>query len=197
VYSDLWSPTLRQGDVLGPLHLPLIGNNHEVIATLPDIASETVGTAERMILPASRRYVVIVSHDCEFNEGKRDRVLLARIQSPQKVPTAPDIGVLRASNDVDARNAAKASVDGVDVFVIDPLDGHFDEPQMVVFTTITPFPAKKMLRQLQAVKRAEMDHSTRLLLRRKLAWFFLRSQDDVPPDSKRPAAEVMKKFQEL
>jgi len=120
MYSSLWSPKLRQGDLLGPLHLPLIGNNHEVISTLPNIGAAAGGAAERMILPASRRYVVVVSHDCEFNEGKRDRVLLARIQSVQKGPGAPDIGLLRASNDIDARHSANSPVDGVDVFVIDP-----------------------------------------------------------------------------
>jgi len=193
MYSELWSPRLRQGDVLGPLHLPLVGRKQEVIAALEAVGSETGGAADRMIVPAARRHVVVVSHDCEFNEAKRDRLLLARVQS---VPQSPglDFDALRASNDIDARHAAGAPVVGVDNFVLDPLPEHFEEPQVVVFTTVTPYPAKNMLAELQRVKQAELLHSQRLLLRRKLAWFFLRGEEDVDEAEKRPAVEVRKDF---
>jgi hypothetical protein len=190
VYSERWSPTLRQGDILGPVLLPLVGKRHEVISTLGGLADESGADPDRMILTAARRYVAVVSHDCEFNEGKRDRLLLARVQEIPRELTEEQQAALRESNDVEARHDVGKNVAGVDSFLLDPLDGHFENPQVVVFTTITPFPMKTA-DDLHAEKRAELRHEHRLLLRRKLAWFFLRTQDDVAEDEKRPPSEVL------
>ena len=197
MYSDLWSPTLRQGDILGPLPVPLVGKQLDVVSKFDDLSAQTGGPPVQMLVPAARRYVAVLSHDCEFNEGKRDRLLLARVGEVDKRLDADAIAELRVSNDVEGRHAAKKSVDGVDSFVLDPLDGVFDSPKLIVFTTTTPWPAAaQMIRKLQAAKVAELEHEHRLLLRRKLAWFFLRSPDDVPQGDKRPKEAIAAGFRE-
>lgn len=190
MYSDRWSPTLRQGDIIGPILLPLVGNKQEAISVMGSIRDEVGGTPKQMILDASHRLVAVVSHDCEFNEGKRDRILVARVKEVPRDLSDDALAAMRLSNDVEARHAADEAVDGVDNFLLDPCPDVYESPHVVVFTTITPYPIK-MVDQLHAAKRAELRHDQRLLFRRKLAWFFLRNPEDVPDATKRSPAEIL------
>lgn len=189
MYSELWSPSLRQGDVLGPLYVPMVGNKQTVISSLVGPGGGVGDEVEQMLFPAKSRYVTVVSHDCEFNEGKRDRLLVARMQNtPRDDPEL--VEKLRQSNDVEARHAAKEQVDGVDNFLFEPLEGAFEYPYVAVFSTIIPFPAADVV-GYQRIKKAELTHEHRLLFRTKLAWYFVRGPEDVPEDEKKPPEEVL------
>lgn len=189
MYSERWSPGLRQGDVLGPLAVPMVGNKQAVISSLLSPTGEVASDVEHMVFPAKSRYVAVVSHDCEFNEGKRDRLLVARIQSaPRDKPEL--VEALRRSNDIEARHAAREQVDGVANFLLEPLEGEFEHPQVAVFSTIMPFGAGD-LKSYQLMKKAELTHQQRLLFRTKLAWYFLRSPDDIDEDEKLPPEQVL------
>lgn len=146
------------------------------------------GPPERVIIDAEPRFVAVVSHDCEFNEGKRQRVLVARLQKVQGNLSADRLDHLRRSNDIEAQEARGETVAGVDSFVVPPLPGCFDDEQVIHFTTIMPLPME-MLDYLAERKWAELQHDERLRLRKKLAWFFVRSHEDIPADEKeeRPA----------
>ena len=75
---------------------------------------------------------MVISHDCEFNEAKRNKLLVARLQGVQGNLTEEQRGDLRQSNDVEARAQAKLDVAGVNAFVFDPLPGVFeDEPSPI------------------------------------------------------------------
>jgi hypothetical protein len=100
------------------------------------IAEPSGGAVQKMLVPAKPRYVVIASHDCEFNDGKRDRIVVARLMAvPQH--QAHQVDTLRLSNDIEARHMADEPVDGVDNFLFDPLDDCLPEPHVAVFTTLT------------------------------------------------------------
>lgn len=195
MYSDVWSPTLRQGDVLGPVPVPMVGNQQEVLSRVASPAATVGGRVEQVLFPLKSRYVAVVSHDCEFNEGKRDRLLLARIQGAPK--DKPDvIEALRRSNDIEARHAAGEQVDGVDNYLLEPIPGEFDWPHVVVFSTIMPF-STTGLRDFHLAKKAELEHEHRLRFRTKLAWFFIRSPEDVDADQKMPPDEFLRSLGEL
>jgi len=192
MYADYWCSCLRQGDVIGPIPLP-------VIPAKPIVTSQTspVATAGAeitgMLVDAKPAYAVILSHDCEFlNEGKAERILLARVQSIDKRADAERMEEIRSSNDVRARLALGGVVHGVDSFLLDPIPGHLDDRKVAAFRTLVSYSnTPATLTALYHLKRAELQHSQRLLLKHKLAWFFLRSDEDLPDEEKRPKDVVL------
>jgi hypothetical protein len=192
MYSELWSKRLRQGDIVGPVSIPFLGKKHQVLTTVDTLGGAIPTPIQSVVVPVKPKYVAIVSHDCEFNEAKREYILLARIQRIDPRLDDNEIAAVRLSNDVKARHAAKQQVDGVDSFLIDAIDGHLEGPQVISFTALMPYPTTaSMLTDLQDRKRAELTHEQRLLLKQKLAWFFLRTDDDVPAEEKRPKTEIV------
>jgi hypothetical protein len=189
VYSELWSPGLRQGDIVGPLALPLLGKRFEVVGRGSSLTTtaqlEPVG---KVIIEGVEAFTAVVSHDCEFNEGKRNKLLVARLQRVQGNLTEEELDAVWASNDVEARVEADQPIAAVDSFIVAPLNGLFPEPQVINFATTTPLPMA-MKDDLLAAKKAEMDHDFRVLFRKKLAWFFGRDAEDIPDADKRPPPE--------
>jgi hypothetical protein len=184
MYAPLWSPGLRQGDIVGKIFTPTFSGDTRPIGAPQSIASDVQAQAmESAIIHGESRYAMVVSHDCEFNEGKRNRVLLARIESVQGNLSPEQREALRLSNNVLARAEAELEVAGVDAFMIDPIEHVLPDESIVSFTTIFPFPAKR-LGDLVALKRAELEHETRLLFRAKLAWFFGRAADDIASEER-------------
>jgi hypothetical protein len=184
VYSALWSPRLRQGDVVGPVRLPTIGKNFQSIVTESSLTGTTPKQQPtQVIIEAGYHHVAIISHCCEFNEGKRNKFLVARLQTPQGNLSAEQYEALRLSNDIQARVEANLAVAGVDSFFLEPIPGHIDGNQVVVFTSITAVPLS-MQDDFLTAKRAELDQEHRIQFRGKLAWFFGRAADDIPDDEK-------------
>lgn len=185
MYSARWSPRLRQGDILGPIPLPLMGTDFGVVFRTKSLIDPTAGGDQQLsvTIPAARVVAAVVSHDCEFNERKRNKLLVARLQSVQGNLSDNERQALRESNDVQARADADLTVAGVDSFLFSPLPGVFEDEQVANFATITSLPMK-MADDLRAQKRAELNQETRVLLRLKLAWFVGRTADDLPNDGK-------------
>jgi hypothetical protein len=184
LYSDRWSPRLRQGDIIGPIPLPLMGMEVAVGFQSRSLVAPTPGDAELSVtIPAAKVMATVISHDCEFNEGKRNKLLVARLQGVQRNLSAEEREALRASNDVQARSDAGLDIAGVDAFLFSPLAGVFEDEQVANFATITPLPMK-MAGDLLDQRRAELDQETRVLFRLKLAWFVGRAADDIPDDEK-------------
>jgi hypothetical protein len=70
------------------------------------------------------------------------------------------------------------------------MEGVLAEESIADFTTITPLPMKLRPAYLK-LKKAELEHEQRLLLRKKLAWFFAgRGTDDIPADDRVDPVEV-------
>lgn len=164
--------------------LPLMGKDVALSFRSGSLITPAVGEADLTVtLPAARILLTIISHDCEFNEAKRNKLLVARLQPPQGNLSEEQREDLRASNDVEARSEAGLDVAAVDHFLFSPAPGVLADEQVAAFTTITPLPMK-MADDLYSVKRAELTHENRVLFRRKLAWFFGRGGEDIPDDEK-------------
>lgn len=184
MYSAKWSPGLRQGDILGPIPLPLMGTDFNVVVPSKTLIAPEVGEEKFSVtIPADKLVATVISHDCEFNENKRNKLLVARLQKPQGNLTEEQLQDVRASNDVQARADAGLDVMAVDAFWFDPVPGVFEDVHVANFATITPLPMK-MVNDLIGQKRAELDHPTRVLFRAKLAWFVGRAADDIPEADK-------------
>ena len=191
MYADRWSPGLRQGDVLGTVFLPLLGSDFKIVAPR---GSLTEGLPEQpiqeIIIGGENRFVVVVSHDCEFNEDKRNKLLVARLQNVPGNLSDEERADLRESNNAEARVAEGKEVSGIDNFVFAPLPGAFDSEQIASFTTITPLPMGKR-EELRAAKWAELNQEHRVLFRKKLGLFFARDAEDIPDEEKEPARPPM------
>ncbi|HLX31287.1 MAG TPA: hypothetical protein VKR79_00825 [Gaiellaceae bacterium] len=191
MYEARWSPRLRQGDILGEVFVPTLGANVKPIGEMQTLTGGGGGSFNNVILPGSWQFVMVVSHDCEFNEEKRNRFLVAKIEKVPGNLTVEQRAALRESNDVEARAEAELDVAGVNSFLLNPIDGAFAEESIADFTTITPLP-KKLDSDYLKLKRAELEHGQRLLLRRKLAWFFAgRGTDDIPDDERVAPTQVV------
>jgi hypothetical protein len=118
-------------------------------------------------IQARKAVVAVISHDCEFNERKRNKLLVARLQGVQGNLSDEDRQALRDSNDVQARSDASLTGAAVDSFLFAPVPGVFEDEHVVNFATITSLPMK-MTDDLFVQKRAELDHETRVLFRFKL-----------------------------
>jgi hypothetical protein len=190
VYLDCWSPGLRQGDIVGKISLPLLGAKFEVLAGAQSLVAPPPDQApKRVVVETTETLVVVISHDCEFNERKRNKLLVARLQRTQGNLTPEQREALRASNDVEVRVLAELPVAGVDCWVFDPLPGIFDKERIASFTTITPLPMG-MHDELLTSKKAELRHDERVKFRSKLAWFMGRDAEDIPPGEKTPAPDI-------
>ena len=191
MYVDRWSPGLRQGDVLGEVFMPAMASEIRFLPQAQRVTSEAqVERPREALIQGAWRFVAVVSHDCEFNEGKREKLLVARIQGLPRNLTSEERVALRESNDVEARSEAGENIAGVNSWLFDPLPGAFDEESVADFTSITALPMG-LLDEYRSLKRAELHHDHRLLFRFKLAWFFGRPADDVPDEEKsdRPALD--------
>ena len=134
------------------------------------------------IMVSSPRYALVVSHDCDFNEDKRDFFLAVSIHELTPKDRKPErLEKLRLDND--ARRHTAAQQIALRAFLLEPVPGHFDEPRLAVFDTITPI-AMKFKAEMLKLKRAEMDHVHRVMLREKLALFISRQQDDIAQELK-------------
>lgn len=186
MYSPVWSPGLRQGDILGPLRFPMW--NTDFVWTFAGGLTVSVEEFPNTALVKAREsYVAIVSHDCEFNEGKRTHFLVARIDTLHLTPQTnefADEARRTLSNDI-AESEAQGLTFPVDTFFLSPLTGHFPNPSRVNFTTITPLPIK-FVDEAVKLKRAELLHLERARLRRKLGYFLGRDAEDIPPSRKAP-----------
>jgi len=134
---------------------------------------------------------MVVSHDCEFNPGKRNFFLAARVDrmTHEARNDSALIDELRAGNDYRARSSEGNPI-ALDAFFLEPISDVLDDELGYVanFASITPF-SMKFKKDLLKLKRAELDHSHREQLRAKLAVFVGRPGRDVENELKvdRPA----------
>ena len=126
--------------------------------------------------------MIVLSHDCEFNEDKRSHFIVARIDSIDRRISAGDLAELEFGNDVQAaaREGRRIALDG---FVLPANDQIMEGRFRVNFTAAASWPMRYADDALK-LKRAELDHDARTLLRRKVAYFFGRDADDIPDDQK-------------
>src|SRR4051812_14341204 len=114
MYSDRWSPGLRQGDVLGKVFFPALGAQFQTVSTTASVVGGlSMPAIENVLVKGEQRFAIVISHDCEFNEDKRNRLLLARLESVPGNLKEDQLIALRASNDVESRSQAKEKVAGV------------------------------------------------------------------------------------
>jgi hypothetical protein len=182
VWAERWSPDLRQGDVIGEILFPQLGKTFDVLGSSRSLIPEAEPQIQQVVLPATPQLLVIVSHDCEFNEGKRNKVLVARVQGVPGNLSGEQREHLRRSNDI--ATLADEDIAGVDSFLLQPIPSVTEQERVVNFATITPLPMG-LREELRSQKRAEMAHGERLLFRRKLAWFLGgRGDDDISDDER-------------
>jgi hypothetical protein len=167
------------------MFLPTLGKNFQWLTVGSSLTESPEGGQEKrkVVVDGEFHLLAVVSHCCEFNQGKRNKFLVARLQSPRGNLSAEEKGGLEKSNDVEARVAEGGDVAGVDSFLLDPLPGQFDDQRLVSFTTTTPMPMGMSDDFLKA-KVAELDQANRELFRKKLAWFVGRYAEDIPDDQK-------------
>lgn len=174
---------MRQGDVFGLVDFPSAKAGIQrgfSPATAPTHAAIEVPNVA--IMASSARYALVVSHDCDFNEGKRDFFLTASVHDLTPQDKKPErLAKLRLDNDADRHTSAnQIALRG---FLLEPLPGIFDEPKMAVFDTITPI-AMKFRSDMLRLKRAEMSHEHRVMLRKKLGLFVAREENDIADELK-------------
>jgi hypothetical protein len=127
-------------------------------------------------MPISIRHAVVISHDCEFNEGKRKYMALARIDHLDLRRPQEELDAMRRANSPTTASAEGLSVQ-FDAFYLDPLPEQFDGPRVINFQTITPFPMS-MKAEILAVKCGELTPTARRDLRGRLAAFFGRDGEE-------------------
>ncbi len=133
-------------------------------------------------MACSTRYAVVVSHDCDFNEGKREYFLAASIHELDQRDRKPErTEKLRLDND--ARRHSPANQIALRGFLLEPIPGCFEEPMLAIFDTITPI-SMRFKAEMVRLKRAEMEHEHRVRLREKLALFLARGVDDISQELK-------------
>ncbi len=181
MYSGKWSPGLRQGDVFGPFPFPYIKATARPV-TRAAFEAKPGAEVEELQIPAGSRFIAVLSHDCEFNEGKRVSFLVARLINLNANLTEAQRQELRAAND--ALEGAEGPIYAVlNTFVVDAIPGVLADAMQIDFASMTSFPMKAV-GNCHALKRAELDHEHRVKLRRKLAFYFGRDADDIPDDEK-------------
>jgi hypothetical protein len=181
VYVARWSRNLRQGDIFGLTLYPKLKSQPRIARTHGwQVDAEQAIALEYL---ADEQYAVVISHCCEFSEGKRERFLIARTQKfpPRMEPE------MRAT--IEASNAA-VRVDEdqperrewLEFFVLDPVVGCFDDDKRLVdFTTIMSV-HKTMISHIKDMKKAELEQPHREQFRKKLGLFLARDADDVKED---------------
>ncbi len=190
MYSGSWSPSLRQGDILGQIPFYSPTATATFVSSALATGAEISATPTAAQVPVTYRYVVVLSHDCEFNVGKRSSFIVARLTNLRRDLSDEQRTELRAANDIVARARQGGTVGALDTFVVDPVAGAFAEEMQVDFVTVMSCPMKAAPEYMR-LKRAEMLHEYRVMLRKKVALFFGRDADDIPDEDKRPPGEVV------
>jgi hypothetical protein len=181
VYSSKWSRELRQGDVFGLWPYPKLRGSPQLIAR-PQGWAQDADVLTALEYPAEAKFCVILSHCCEFTEGRRERFLVARLQKVnERWPEEKRAAILASNDTVEVKG--KPRYEFLEFFALDPLDGCYPDPMLIDFNTITTL-TKDALSQVKALKRAELEHPHRIHLRRKLAFFLGRDAPDVAEDKK-------------
>ncbi|HXH89847.1 MAG TPA: hypothetical protein VNI55_14705 [Gaiellaceae bacterium] len=135
-------------------------------------------------LPTPARLLVVLSHDCEFNERKRTHFVVARIESISAKTSEEELAAMQFANDYSAAVAAEARIP-LDTYYLDPVPGAFEVPMRVNFACLASLPMETAADVL-SVKRAELLHEERVKFRRKAGVFFGRDADDIPDEEKQP-----------
>ncbi len=182
MYSSLWSPGLRQGDIFGEIRFPVWTDRIKWVFP-GNVSLSVTDNPEVGFVKTQPRFVVVISHDCEFNEGKRSFFLVARIENIQVGLSDEQLKLLRRANDL--RSMEDGVQVPVDTFVLDPVLGAFENRMRVNFCTVTPLPMTYLSEALK-LKRAELQHDQRILLRSKLGYFFGRDAEDISEGEKKP-----------
>lgn len=67
MYSERWSPGLRQGDIIGPMPMPIMGSDFTVGFRARSLIAPASGEADLTVtIPAAKVLATVISHDCEF-----------------------------------------------------------------------------------------------------------------------------------
>ncbi|MDP9226595.1 MAG: hypothetical protein M3P18_22695, partial [Actinomycetota bacterium] len=127
-------------------------------------------SVQQPLVEAKAHTVIVLSHDCEFSEGKRSHFLIARVDGIAGKTTPEELELLRSGNDVEAAVRDGAAI-ALDTFLLDPRPGLFVTHQRANFAAITSIPME-FSSDAVAQKRAELTHETRVLFRRKVGVFF-------------------------
>lgn len=190
MYSGSWSPSLRQGDILGPL--PFLALKADVtLVTSGLVTGAGVGAeVNALVVPVTSRYVAVLSHDCEFNVGKRSSFIVARLIAVRPDLTEEQLAELRAANDIVASAEDGGAYGALDTFVVDPVPEAFESLMQIDLVNVMSCPMKAAPEYLRS-KRAEMLHEHRVMFRRKIALFFGREAEDVSEQEKRPPSEFL------
>jgi hypothetical protein len=183
MYSDRWSPGLRQGDIFGEFPFPLL-KGKEVWGYGGGLSMTSPQSPIQVQMPTPLRWLIVLSHDCEFNEGKRTHFVVARIDSISAKATPEELDELRFANDYAAAVEAGVSIP-LDTFYLDPVPGAFASPMRANFACLAALPMEFCDKALE-LKRAELLHDERVRFRRKAGVFFGRDADDIPEDEKHP-----------
>ena len=188
MYASRWSQTLRQGDIIGPLPFPKVQKTAQLIAR-PKGWDQDAEILAGLEYQAAEEYCMVISHDCEFTEAKRERFIVARIQDINDRRSAEDKALLLASNKPLAaeEDPTERRFAFVETYVLDPLAPCWERHRMVDFTALLTLPRKPWFAWAKEMKRAELDHDRRLELRLKVAYFFGRGTGEDLPDHEKVA----------
>jgi hypothetical protein len=188
MYSERWSPGLRQGDIFGRVPYPLTRSaQRQRVSVTGGFAARAEDQELGHLVKTDHRYVMVLSHDCEFNEDKRLQFLVARVEELSAKLTPAELSLLKDGNDIEAASAAGKQV-AVDIFFLDPYKGLFDAPMRVNFCTMSSF-SMDLADEASRLKQAELLQEERVRLRRKLGYFFGRDTEDISDADKRPRSE--------
>jgi hypothetical protein len=188
LYATRWSQTLRQGDVIGPLPFPKLQKVPQLIAR-PQGWEQDAQVLTGMEYQAVEEYCMVISHDCEFTEAKRDRFIVARIQDiDERWPSEKKALLLKSNNPLpDDEDPEKKRFAFAETYVLEPLEPCWHEARMVDFTSLLTLPRKPMFNRAKEMKWAELEHDRRLELRLKIAYFFGRGTGEDLPDHEKIA----------
>lgn len=188
MYATRWSQTLRQGDIIGPLPFPKLQKIPQLVAR-PQGWEQDAQILTGLDYQAAEEFCMVMSHDCEFTEARRDRFVIARIQDiDDRWPAEKKALLLKSNNPLpDEDDPSKERFAFAETYVLDPLEPCWDEPRMVDFTALLTVPRKPMFAMAKSMKRAELEHDRRLDLRLKIAYFFGRGPGDDLPDHEKVA----------
>ena len=120
---------------------------------LATVGEELYAPIDVVQVAGEQRFIIVLSHDCEFNTNKRNRLLVARLEN---LPGNLFRMMSYATSGL-ATTCAHVPLPAYRLMAPThswwPLRRRVEEEQIAVFTTTTPFPMK-MKDDLVAVKRA-------------------------------------------
>jgi len=182
---------LRQGDVIKDIYLPRYTlKDLQVISTV-DLQGQ-LKPVERAILKTDRRWAVVISQCCEFNEGKRNAFSLAdlrpasiwlRIRSRlfginlgellplSKTPFRK--GVIEQLKQANKLDNSSGHNQAVNAYFFDADGTHLLEPHIVDFTQVISIRMEDRAAVLSN-KVLQMDVTHRKEFQAKLGYFYAR-----------------------